>query len=164
MNSSEEKDEIVIWQLIGGNENEISQKRDDEIRSSFRYQQAPSTSLCLSILNLHNQPLECGKALLNMCDELSISYSKTGSYKVEDFSLIINMMKHLLHNAKVTLLQNSSTNIISLCDTYLSDVLEQLLLANCAYIPSLHQLRAAESARPIRDYLLEDERHDLGRF
>lgn len=151
-----EENSDICWQLIGGNQNnEASQKRDDEIRKSFRYLQAPSTSLCLSILDLHDQPLECGKDLLAMCDDLSSFLQATTSYQVEDFALIINMIKHLLHNAKVKLLQNSSTNIISLCDTYLSliDVLEQLLLANCAYIPSLYELRNTESVRRIRNRL-----------
>ena len=153
---------VCNWQLYGNNDNETSQKRDDMIRNSFRYLQAPSTSLCLSILDLHDQPLECGKDLLSMCDELS-GYLQAANYQVEDFSLIINMIKHLLHNAKVKLLQNSSTNIISMCDSYLSliDLLEQLLLANCSIIPSLNELRNTESSRRIRNRLLEEERHDL---
>jgi zinc finger FYVE domain-containing protein 26 len=73
------------------------------------------------------------------------------------------MIKYLLHNAKVKLLQNSSSNYISLCDTYLSliDVLEKLLLANCSLVPSLHELRNTESCRRIRNRLLEEERHEL---
>lgn len=61
------------------------------------------------------------------------------------------------------MLQNSSTNYISLCDTYLSlmDILEQLLLANCSSIPSLNELRNVESCRRIRNRLLEEERHEL---
>ena len=162
MNRTNNNEEITFWQLIGGNENETSQKRDEQVRNSFRYQQAPSTSLCLSILDLHNQPLECGKLLLNMCDELS-NYLQSANYQVEDFALIINMIKNLLNNAKVKLLQNSSTNMISMCDTYLSliDILEQLLLANCSIIPSLNELRNTEQARRIRNRLLEEERHEL---
>jgi len=71
----------LVWQLMGGYENEASKRRDDEIRNSFRYQQAPSTSLCLSILDLHDQPLECVKDLLNMCDGLS-SFLQTANYQV----------------------------------------------------------------------------------
>ena len=61
------------------------------------------------------------------------------------------------------MLQNSSTNYISSCDTYLSliDVLEQLLLANCSNIPSLYELRNTESCRRVRNRLLEEERHEL---
>ena len=154
---------ILCWQLMGGHDNETSQKRDAQVRHSFRYQQAPSTSLCLSILDLNDDALECGKNLLSMCDSLS-NFLQTADYQVEDFALIINMIKHLLHNAKIKLLQNStSTNIISLCDTYLSliDILEQLLLANCSHIPSLYELRNTESARRIRNRLLEEERHEL---
>ncbi len=64
---------------------------------------------------------------------------------------------------EVKLLQNSSTNMISMCDTYLSliDILEQLLLANCSIIPSLNELRNTEQARRIRNRLLEEERHEL---
>ena len=148
--------EQVTWQLVGEKE------KDEEIREKFRYQQAPSTSLCLSILDLHDQPLECGKELLSMCDNLS-SYLQKTEYQVEDVSLIIKMIKYLLCNAKIKLLQNSSTNIISLCDTYLSliDILEQLLLANCSYMPSLYDLRNTESTRRLRNRLLEEERHEL---
>ncbi len=73
------------------------------------------------------------------------------------------MIKHLLHNAKVKLLQNSSSNMISLCDTYLSliDVLEQLLLDNCSNIPSLYELKNTETVRRFRNRLLEEERHEL---
>jgi len=158
-------DTITNWQLLGSQNAEKannSQTSDEMIRASFRYQQAPSTSLCLSILDLHDQPNECGKDLLSMADDLS-KYLSTTNYLVEDFALIINMIKYLLHNAKVKLLQNSSSNYISLCDTYLSliDVLEQLLLANCFMIPSLYELRNTESCRRIRYRLLEEERHEL---
>ncbi len=158
----ENEEIIVVWQLLGRDSDETSLARDNEIRKSFRYQQAPSTSLCLSILDLHDNALECGKELLNMCDDLSV-YLQTSSGQVEDFGLLINMIKNLLQNAKVKLLVNSSTNMISLCDTYLSliDVLEQLLLANCSVIPSLNELRNTESARRVRNRLLEEERHDL---
>ncbi len=70
-NDDENLRKTHVWQLMGNNENETSKLRDDEIRSSFRFKQAPSTSLCLSILDLHDQPLECVKDLLNMCDSLS---------------------------------------------------------------------------------------------
>lgn len=157
-------DSGVYWQLMGGGEmNESSKKRDDEVRESFVYSQAPSTSLCLSILDLHDDPLECGKHLLSMCDELS-AYIQTANSQVEDVGLIINMCKYLLQNAKVKMLQNASTsNVISLCDSYLSlvDVVEQLLLANCSQIPSLNELRNTESARRVRNRLLEEERYDL---
>lgn len=100
--------EILYYQLMGGCvANEISLKRDDEIRETFRYQQSPSTSLCLSILYLHDNAVECGKHLLSMCDELS-AYLQTANSQVEDVGLIINMCKHLLNNAKV--LFNSSSN------------------------------------------------------
>lgn len=154
----------TYWQLMGGAlDNESSLKRDEEIRASFRYHQSPSTSLCLSILDLHDNPIECGKHLLAMCDELSACL-QTATSQVEDEGLIINMCKYLLHNAKVKLLQNSSTSsIISMCDSYLSlvDVVEQLLMANCAHIPSLNELRNTESARRVRNRLLEEERYEL---
>jgi zinc finger FYVE domain-containing protein 26 len=154
-------DEATMWQLLGGSD-ETSSRRDEEVRGSFRFLQAPSTSLCLSILDLHDNAPECGKELLGMCDDLS-GFLQNANSQVEDFGLIINMIKNLLHNAKVKLLQNSSTNTISMCDTYLSliDVLEQLLLANCSIIPSLNELRNTESVRRIRNRLLEEERHDL---
>jgi len=33
--------------------------------------QAPSTSLCISILNLHGSGRECGRLILALCDDLS---------------------------------------------------------------------------------------------
>jgi zinc finger FYVE domain-containing protein 26 len=156
------KSELVYWKLLGNAENETSQKNDDDVRHLFRFQQAPSTSLCLSILDLHDQPLECGKSLLDMCDDLS-NYLQAKSYQSEDISMIINMIKYLLQNAKIKLLQNSSSTMISLCDTYLSliDILEQLLLANVSNLPSLYDLRNPESVRRVRNRLLEEERYEL---
>lgn len=50
-----------------------------------------------------------------------------------------------------------------MCDSYLSlvDVVEQLLMANCSHIPSLNELRNTESARRVRNRLLEEERYEL---
>lgn len=157
----ESNDEKNSFYLIGNDMNETSVKRDEEVRKNFRYSQSPSTSLCLSILDLHDNLLECGKSLLSLCDDLSL-YLQNANQQ-EDHALVINMLKHLLQNAKVKLLQNSSSNIISLCDSYLSliDILEQLLLANCSIIPSLNELINGESVRRIRNRLLEEERHDL---
>ena len=33
--------------------------------------QAPSTSLCLSLLGLHSKPHKCGQLMLDLCDSLS---------------------------------------------------------------------------------------------
>ncbi len=76
-------DTINNWQLIGNGGDGLV--RDDLVRASFRYQQAPSTSLCLSILDLHDQLLECGKDLLSMADELS-SYLSAANYQVDNFT------------------------------------------------------------------------------
>ncbi|RNA16340.1 Zinc finger FYVE domain-containing 26 [Brachionus plicatilis] len=159
--SHDSNDEKMNYYLIGNSINETSLKRDEEVRQNFRYSQAPSTSLCLSILDLHDNSLECGKSLLSLCDDLSL-YLQNANQQ-EDHGLVINMIKYLLQNAKVKLLENSSSNIISLCDSYLSliDVLEQLLLANCSIIPSLNELMNSESVRRIRNRLLEEERHEL---
>lgn len=140
------------WTLSGIDEN------DKEIREKFHFNQAPSASLCLSILDIHDEPIECGKHLLKLCDDLSC-YLSTANYMVEDFSLIINMMKYLLCNAKIKLISSQT----SLVDNYLNliDILEQLLLANCETIPSLNELRNIESARMLRNKLLEEERHEL---
>ena len=35
------------------------------------FSQAPSTSLCISILNLHGNARECGRLILRLCDDLS---------------------------------------------------------------------------------------------
>jgi hypothetical protein len=164
-------DKKIYWQLTGNSKttttttttttDETTIKDDNQIRKSFRYQQSPSTSLCLSILDMHAQALQCGKDLLNMCDELS-NYLQTEYYQSEDLALIISMIKHLVHNAKMKLVQNSS-NILSLCDSYLSliDVLEKFLLANCSKIPSLSDLRNVEISRRICSRLLEEERYEL---
>jgi len=109
------KSELVYWKLLGNVENETSQKNDDEMRNLFRFQQAPSTSLCLSILDLHDQPLECGKSLLDMCDDLS-NYLQTKNYQSEDISMIINMIKYLLQNAKIKLLQIKSSKLGQIID------------------------------------------------
>jgi zinc finger FYVE domain-containing protein 26 len=97
-----------------------------------------------------------------MCDDLS-NYLQKKNFQSEDISMIINMIKYLLQNAKIKLLQNLSSTMISLCDTYLSliDILEQLLLANVSNLPSLYDLRNPESVRRVRNRLLEEERYEL---
>ena len=159
--NSQSNDEKNSFYLIGDSMNETSVKRDKLVKKEFRYLQSPSTSLCLSILDLHDNLFECGKSLLSLCDDLSLYLQNTNQQ--DDHGLVINMLKHLLQNAKVKLLQNSSSNIISLCDSYLSlvDILEQLLLANCSIIPSLNELIDSESVHRIRNRLLEEERHEL---
>lgn len=116
-----EENVYTVWQLMGGNENETSRRRDEEIRSSFKYQQAPSTSLCLSILDLHDQPLECVKNLLNMCDNLS-SYLQTANYQVSKRSLVTSCVPST-HFLKM-LFQKKQPKNLSICSKYIIFTME----------------------------------------
>ncbi|XP_077991490.1 zinc finger FYVE domain-containing protein 26-like [Glandiceps talaboti] len=136
------------------------------IRDEFYYEQAPSTSLCLSILDLHSNPLTCAQQILVLCRDVSgyLKPIKPGVPNPEvDSNLVISMIQTLLLNAKVRYMKCGESAGVSLCDTYLSrvDVLTMMLSSNYKNIPTIEELTKPESARRIRDKLLQDERLDL---
>ncbi|XP_070571338.1 zinc finger FYVE domain-containing protein 26-like isoform X2 [Ptychodera flava] len=139
---------------------------NDTIRDDFYYEQAPSTSLCMSILDLHSQPLKCAKQILELCRDVSayLKPIRPGIPNPEvDYNLVISMIQTLLLNAKVRYMKCGESSGVALCDTYLSrvDILTLMLSANYKNIPTIEELIKSDSARRIRDKLLQEERLDL---
>ncbi|XP_033125838.1 zinc finger FYVE domain-containing protein 26-like isoform X2 [Anneissia japonica] len=136
------------------------------VRDEFCYDQAPSTSLCISILDLHSDPSECGSLILDLCRGMSENLRplKPGVPNPEiDYNLLISMITRLLFDAKLKFMKAEAIHCIEQCDTYISlvDLLSNFVAANCPDIPSIHQLTKPDSARLIRDRLLESERLSL---
>eukprot|EP00118_Oscarella_pearsei_P023925 m.293467 g.293467 ORF g.293467 m.293467 type:complete len:1642 (+) comp40739_c0_seq1:3926-8851(+) len=144
---------------------------DDEafyasIKKEFCYPQAPSTTLCISLLDLHGDLHKCAFVILQLCDELSMQLVKCSGKNDElDQPLIVSMIQHLLFTAKVKFMDCSDSSGVELCDTYLSkaELLHLLTSADCSTLPSLEDLRRQDAARRLRDSLLVDDRFVLAR-
>ncbi|XP_046355808.2 zinc finger FYVE domain-containing protein 26-like isoform X1 [Haliotis rufescens] len=136
---------------------------DHELREEFYYEQAPSVSLCISILGNHSHQKECGQQMLNMCDYLSefLQPISPGVPNPEvDYSLIISMMRQLLFQAKLKFLHCGENQGVGLCDMYQTrvDLLKILVGDNYKDLPSIKELTKVDTVRRLRDKLIEDER------
>ncbi|XP_071795779.1 zinc finger FYVE domain-containing protein 26-like isoform X2 [Asterias amurensis] len=152
--------EIMEWKLT------LDNAMNTFIREDFYYEQAPSTSVCLSILDLHSDPRACGALILQMCRDLSeyLRPIRPGVPNPEvDYNLIISMMKTLLFNAKLKFMTDGDSSSIELCDSYQSfiDLLSLFVSSNSADIPSIQQLSNTDLARQVRDRLVLAERLSL---
>ncbi|XP_053395117.1 zinc finger FYVE domain-containing protein 26-like [Mercenaria mercenaria] len=136
------------------------------LREDFYFEQAPSTSLCISILNLHGNGRECGRLILNMCDDLS-KYLKPLAPGIPnpevDYNLIMSMMKYLLFHAKMKFTKCGDNAGMGQCDKYqgLVDILALLVVDNYKDLPSIDELTKVDSVRRLRDKLIGDERLSL---
>lgn len=74
--------------------------------------QAPSASLCVSILSLHSDPEACGHQLIGHCRSLS----RTLTNPEVDARLITDVMRQLLFSAKVMFVKTGQTQNLELCD------------------------------------------------
>ncbi|XP_067681511.1 uncharacterized protein [Haliotis asinina] len=136
---------------------------DSELREEFYYEQAPSVSLCISILGNHSHQKECGQQMLHMCDYLSefLQPISPGVPNPEvDYSLIISMMRQLLFQAKLKFLHCGENQGVGLCDMYQTrvDLLKILVGDNYKDLPSIKELTKVDTVRRLRDKLIEDER------
>ncbi|GAB1601368.1 finger FYVE domain-containing 26-like [Argonauta hians] len=139
---------------------------NSELLEEFYYEQAPSASLCISILNVHSDPRKCGELILKLCDDLSklLKPISPGMANSEiDYSLVISMMRHLLFHAKVRFTRCMENRLMILCDQYstLVDLLKVLLSSNYPDLPSIQELTKSESVTRLRDKLIEVERLPL---
>ncbi|GFO26040.1 Zinc finger fyve domain-containing protein 26 [Plakobranchus ocellatus] len=138
----------------------------DQVRSQFYYEQAPSVSLCVSILKQHSSRTESGKLILSMCDVLS-SYMVPISPGVPnpeiDYSLIISVMKQLLFQAKIGFQNAGDSGMTAQCDTYLAhvDLLRVMVGAHFQDLPTIKELTKIDTVRRLRDKLIADERLSL---
>ncbi|XP_064623470.1 zinc finger FYVE domain-containing protein 26-like isoform X2 [Lineus longissimus] len=149
-----------FWKL------EMNEEVDTVTREDFYYEQSPSTSLCISILDLHSNPKVCGEQMLQLCDELSklLKPIAPGVANPEvDYNFVISMMKYLLINAKLKFLKCNEPQGEGLCEIYQSkvDLLNLLVSNNCKDILSIQELTKSDTVRRLRDRLIEDERLSL---
>ncbi|CAH1262608.1 ZFYVE26 [Branchiostoma lanceolatum] len=138
---------------------ELEEDRNTAVREEFYYEQAPNTSLCVSLLNLHSDDQAAGQQMVQLSHSLSLNLN----YPDVDSSLIISMLRYLLFNAKMKFMKAGESSGIEMCDTYLShvDVLKMLAKAHFHGLPSIQELQSKDKARRLRDRLIEDERLDL---
>ncbi|XP_015206656.2 zinc finger FYVE domain-containing protein 26 isoform X1 [Lepisosteus oculatus] len=137
----------------------LNEAENEIERSEFYYEQAPSASLCVAILNLHSNHIACGHQLIDQCRELSQGLNNPEV----DARLLIDIMKQLLFSAKVMFVKVGQSQDLALCDSYISkvDVLKILVTANYKYIPSLDDILQPAAVTRLRNQLLEAEYYQL---
>ncbi|XP_055026367.2 zinc finger FYVE domain-containing protein 26 isoform X2 [Misgurnus anguillicaudatus] len=132
---------------------------NQQLKSEFYYEQAPSASLCVAILTLHSDHAACGQQLIGHCRSLS---RKLTNPEV-DARLLTDVMRQLLFSAKLMFVNAGCTQEPALCDNYISkvDVLKILVSANYKYVPSLDDIQETTAVTRLRNQLLESEYYQL---
>ncbi|KAK3093553.1 hypothetical protein FSP39_017239 [Pinctada imbricata] len=149
-----------VWKLKAD-----TSEHNEITREEFYYEQAPSTSLCLSILGLHSNQVTSGQLMLNLCDSLS-QYLRPLAPGVPnpevDYSLILSMMKTLLFHAKMRFSASGESQGLAQSEVYQShiDLLAVLMDDNYSDLPSLQELTKKDVIM-LRDRLIQDERFQL---
>lgn len=146
-----------VWRLSN------SSSCNDTVRGEFAYENAPSVSLCLSILKLHSESAACPNFLIDSCETiLGYLQPQGGMPNPEvDYAFVIEMCRSLVLAAKVKCAQWGYISDEPNCDQRLSkiDLLSLLVSNGCtAIIPSetsIHGLRR------LQTQLLEAELWDL---
>ncbi|XP_032478132.1 zinc finger FYVE domain-containing protein 26 [Phocoena sinus] len=139
---------------------DLNEEENELVRSEFYYEQAPSASLCIAILNLHQDSVACGHQLIEHCCRLS-----QGLMNPEvDAGLLTDIMKQLLFSAKMMFVKAGRSQDLALCDSYISkvDVLNILVAAAYRHVPSLDQILQPAAVTRLRNQLLEAEYYQLG--
>ncbi|KAL1789538.1 zinc finger protein FYVE domain-containing protein 26 isoform X1 [Sigmodon hispidus] len=138
----------------------LNEEENELVRSEFYYEQAPSASLCIAILNLHRDGIACGHQLIEHCCRLSKGLTNPEL----DAGLLIDIMKQLLFSAKMMFVKAGQSQDLALCDSYISkvDVLHILVAAAYRHVPSLDQILQPAAVTRLRNQLLEAEYYQLG--
>lgn len=138
----------------------LNEEENELVRSEFYYEQAPSASLCIAILNLHRDSIACGHQLIEHCCRLSRGLTNPEV----DAGLLIDIMKQLLFSAKMMFVKAGQSQDLALCDSYISkvDVLHILVAAAYRHMPSLDQILQPAAVTRLRNQLLEAEYYQLG--
>ncbi|OWA52931.1 Zinc finger FYVE domain-containing protein 26 [Hypsibius exemplaris] len=136
---------------------------NQRLRSDFSFAEAPDAALCIGLLKLHSSHLVAGRELLKIGNELSEWIGSHNDCGLEHVTLV-SIMRTLFFNAKL-LLHEDKDNVdwINVCDTYLNQLqlVELLLDAGAAEIPSVQQLAELDTIRRVRDQLVQQERYAL---
>ncbi|XP_028644669.1 zinc finger FYVE domain-containing protein 26 isoform X3 [Grammomys surdaster] len=138
----------------------LNEEENELARSEFYYEQAPSASLCIAILNLHRESIVCGHQLIEHCCRLSRGLTNPEV----DAGLLIDIMRQLLFSAKMMFVKAGQSQDLALCDSYISkvDVLHILVSAAYRHMPSLDQILQPAAVTRLRNQLLEAEYYQLG--
>ena len=128
-------------------------------RHKFCFDDAPTITLCMALLELEADSNRCGVICLFLCDRLS-SFLSLGSI---DEHFVLNSIRRLACHAKLKFFHAGMSSKVEVAQSYLArtDVLRLLLVNGCGPIPSLVDLATVESARKLRDSLIENDRMDL---
>lgn len=139
---------------------DLNEEENELVRSEFYYEQAPSASLCIAILSLHQDSIACGHQLIEHCCKLSQGLSNPEV----DAGLLTDIMKQLLFSAKMMFVKAGRSQDLALCDSYISkvDVLNILVAAAYRHVPSLDQILQPAAVTRLRNQLLEAEYYQLG--
>ncbi|XP_059951930.1 zinc finger FYVE domain-containing protein 26 isoform X2 [Mesoplodon densirostris] len=139
---------------------DLNEEENELVRSEFYYEQAPSASLCIAILNLHQDSVACGHQLIEHCCRLSQGLTNPEV----DAGLLTDIMKQLLFSAKMMFVKAGRSQDLALCDSYISkvDVLNILVGAAYRHVPSLDQILQPAAVTRLRNQLLEAEYYQLG--
>ncbi|XP_001378438.2 zinc finger FYVE domain-containing protein 26 isoform X1 [Monodelphis domestica] len=139
---------------------DLNEEENNLVRSEFYYEQAPSASLCIAILNLHRDSIACGHQLIDHCCRLSWGLTNPEV----DAGLLTDIMKQLLFSAKMMFVKAGRSQDLALCDSYISkvDVLNILVAAAYRHVPSLDQILQPAAVTRLRNQLLEAEYYQLG--
>ncbi|XP_016044934.1 zinc finger FYVE domain-containing protein 26 isoform X2 [Erinaceus europaeus] len=139
---------------------DLNEEENELVRSEFYYEQAPSASLCIAILNLHQDSIACGHQLIEHCCRMSQGLTNPEV----DAGLLIDIMKQLLFSAKMMFVKTGQSQDLALCDSYISkvDVLNILVVASYRHVPSLDQILQPAAVTRLRNQLLEAEYYQLG--
>uniref|UniRef100_A0A8D0L948 Zinc finger FYVE domain-containing protein 26 n=1 Tax=Sphenodon punctatus TaxID=8508 RepID=A0A8D0L948_SPHPU len=137
----------------------LSEEENETVCSEFYYEQAPSASLCIAILNLHSDSVSCGHQLIEHCCKLSRGLTNPEV----DAGLLTDIMKQLLFSAKMMFVKAGRSQDLALCDSYISkvDVLNILVTAAYRHVPSLDQILQPAAVTRLRNGLLEAEYYRL---
>ncbi|XP_067895528.1 zinc finger FYVE domain-containing protein 26 isoform X2 [Heterodontus francisci] len=143
----------VHWNLT------LNEDENENERCEFFYEQAPSASLCIAILNLHSNSMVCGHQLIEHCSRLSRALMNPEV----DACLLMDIMKQLLFSAKMMFVKAGRSQDLALCDSYISkvDVVKILVAANYQDVPSLEQILQPAAITRLRNKLLETEYYAL---
>uniref|UniRef100_A0A8C5L3R0 Zinc finger FYVE domain-containing protein 26 n=1 Tax=Jaculus jaculus TaxID=51337 RepID=A0A8C5L3R0_JACJA len=138
----------------------LNEEENEMVRSEFYYEQAPSASLCIAIMNLHRDSTACGHQLIEHCCRLS----KGLTNPEVDAGLLTDVMKQLLFSAKMMFVKAGQSQDLAVCDSYISkvDVLNILVAAAYRHVPSLDQILQPAAVTRLRNQLLEAEYYQLG--
>ena len=81
----------------------LSEDDNRTLRLHFHYDRAPSTTLCMSILELYDDEVKVANTCIRLCFDLSRKLR--AAPENTDLYLVIGSMKRLMVAAKVKLLQ-----------------------------------------------------------